>query len=73
MNQLTAAVEHLVKGIVDFPDDVQVVSRDRTIEVRVHEDDLGRVIGRGGRTAKSIRTVASALAGGERVRVDFPQ
>jgi len=73
MNQLTAAVEHLVKGIVDFPDDVTVVSRDRTIEVRVHADDLGRVIGRGGRTAKSIRTVATALADGERVRVDFPQ
>ena len=42
----------------------------RLLEVRVHPDDLGRVIGRGGRTAASLRTVVDALAG-QRVRVDF--
>jgi predicted RNA-binding protein YlqC (UPF0109 family) len=36
----------------------------------VHPDDLGRVIGRGGRTASSVRTVVDAIAG-KRVRVDF--
>ncbi|MEO8106517.1 MAG: RNA-binding protein [Actinomycetes bacterium] len=69
------ALDHLVRGIVDNPDDVQVQLREqrrggRLYEVRVHPDDLGRVIGRGGRTASSVRTVADALAK-RRVRVDF--
>lgn len=72
---LPKALEHLVRGIVDFPDDVSVrdrtTNRGRTLEVRVHPDDLGRVIGRAGRTAKALRTVISAVAGGERVRVDL--
>ena len=71
---LEEALEHLVKGIVDNPDDVQVASRDlrrgRVLEVRVHPDDLGKVIGRMGRTAKALRTVVSAL-GGSSVRVDL--
>jgi predicted RNA-binding protein YlqC (UPF0109 family) len=70
---LEAALEHLVKGIVDNPDDVTVdlVSgrRGRTLEVRVHPDDLGKVIGRAGRTAKALRTVVAAI-GGKGVRVD---
>jgi len=71
---LDSAVEHLVKGIVDHPDEVQVgssnSSRGEVIEVRVHPDDLGRVIGRAGRTAKALRTLVTALADGRRVRVD---
>jgi len=67
------AVDHLVRGIVDNPDDVQVdlVSsrRGRTVEVHVHPDDLGKVIGRGGRTATALRTVVSGV-GGRGVRVD---
>ena len=70
---LENALEHLVKGIVDNPDDVTVdlVSnrRGRTLEVRVHPDDLGKVIGRNGRTAKALRTVMTAL-GGRGLRVD---
>jgi predicted RNA-binding protein YlqC (UPF0109 family) len=71
---LAAALEHLVKGIVDHPDDVQVVAksspRGEVLEVRVHPEDLGRVIGRAGRTAKALRTLVSALADGRKVRVD---
>lgn len=71
---LDAALEHLVKGIVDHPDDVRVVVRDtprgEVLEVRVAPDDLGRVIGRSGRTAKALRTVIGALADGRHVRVD---
>jgi predicted RNA-binding protein YlqC (UPF0109 family) len=37
----------------------------------VHPDDLGRVIGRAGRTAKALRTVIGALAGRDRVRIDL--
>ena len=72
---LEEALEHLVKGIVDNPDDVQVASRNlrrgRVLEVRVHPDDLGKVIGRSGRTASAFRTVISALAGRGGARVDF--
>lgn len=68
------ALNHLVREIVDHPDEVSVSviesGRGELIEVRVHPDDLGRVIGRQGRTAKALRTVVNALAGGRRVRVD---
>jgi len=70
---LENALEHLVKGIVDNPDDVDVEMvtnrRGRTLEVRVNPEDLGKVIGRNGRTAKALRTVMTAL-GGRGVRVD---
>ncbi|MBT5576290.1 MAG: RNA-binding protein [Microbacteriaceae bacterium] len=71
---LDRALNHLVREIVDNPDEVSVsvvdTARGELIEVRVHPDDLGRVIGRQGRTAKALRTIINALAGGRRVRVD---
>jgi len=70
---LEAALEHLVRGIVDNPDDVQVDlvtgRRGRTLEVRVHPDDLGKVIGRGGRTARALRQIMGGV-GGRGLRVD---
>ena len=72
---LEEALEHLVKGIVDHPEDVTVDlltnRRGKTLEIRVHPDDLGKVIGRGGRTATALRTVIGALAGKGGARVDF--
>ncbi len=70
---LDAAVEHLVKGFVGHPDEVRVSTRTHrqgtTLTVRVHPDDLGKVIGRGGRTAKALRTVVTAI-GGRGIRLD---
>ena len=70
---LESAVEHLVKGIVEHPEEVSARERNdrrgRTIEVRVHPDDLGKVIGRAGRTANALRTVVGSV-GGRGVRVD---
>lgn len=66
------AVEHLVRGIVDNPDDVRRPdnqSAGRTVEVHVHPDDLGKVIGRGGRTATALRTLVAGI-GGRGIRVD---
>jgi len=72
---LEEALEHLVKGIVEHPGDVAVkdrtLRRGRVLEVRVHPEDLGKVIGRGGRTAKALRTVVGALSDGPGVRIDF--
>jgi predicted RNA-binding protein YlqC (UPF0109 family) len=72
---LEEVLEHLVRGIVEHPEEVHVrpreLRRGRVLEVRVHPDDLGKVIGRSGRTARALRTVVGALAGGRQVRVDF--
>lgn len=70
---LEEALSHLVRGIVTNPDDVHVdmvtTRRGRVLEVRVHPEDLGKVIGRSGRTAKALRQVVSAV-GGKGIRVD---
>ncbi len=72
---LAEALEHLVRGIVANPGDVRVrdldLRRGRMLEVRVNPEDIGKVIGRQGRTAQALRTVVGALAGHEQVRVDF--
>ena len=72
---LARALEHLVRGIVEHPDDVAVrdrqLRRGSILEVRVNPDDLGKVIGRGGRTATAFRTVISSLAGHGGARIDF--
>lgn len=71
---LVDALEHLVRGIVDNPDEVRVTSksmrRGELLEVRVDPDDLGRVIGRSGRTARALRAVMNALAPRGNVRID---
>jgi uncharacterized protein len=72
---LSEALEHLVRGIVNHPDDVAVQDKDqrrgRMLEVRVNPEDIGKVIGRQGRTATALRTVVGALAGRDQVRIDF--
>lgn len=78
---IVEALDHLVRGIVDNPDDVAVSTRRQrghsrfsgrqTYEVRVNPDDLGRVIGRSGRTATALRTVLRALGDDPDVRIDF--
>jgi predicted RNA-binding protein YlqC (UPF0109 family) len=72
---LAEALEHLVRGIVRHPDDVSVrdtqLRRGSVLEVRVNPDDLGKVIGRNGRTATALRTVVGALAGRGGARIDF--
>jgi len=59
-------VEMIVKKLVDYPEDVKVtqVDSDKTIilELEVNKEDLGKVIGKKGRTARSIRTLLTASA-----------
>lgn len=70
-------VEFLARELVDDPDSVSVTEsadqRGTLITVRVAADDMGKVIGRGGRTAKAIRSVvrAAATRQGVSVRVDI--
>ena len=67
---MTELLEFLVRALVEDPDAVEVEEMeedgDLVYEVSVAEDDLGRVIGKGGRVANAIRTVAKAAA----VRLD---
>lgn len=58
---------YLAKSLVDHPDDVSVnvIEEDDgevVLELRVHPDDMGKVIGKRGRTAKAIRTMVKAAA-----------
>ena len=66
-------VEAIARALVDHPDDVQVKSVEGSqvtvLELRVHPDDLGKVIGRQGRTAKAMRTLLGAS--GMKVRKRF--
>lgn len=59
-------IEYIVKALVDNPDKVVVheIAGEKSIifELRVGEGDLGKVIGKEGRTAKAIRTIITAAA-----------
>ena len=63
----------VAKSLVDYPDDVSVVEKgdDRAVvlELHVHKDDMGKVIGKQGRIAKAIRTVMKAAASKENKKV----
>ncbi len=65
-NELVTLIEYIVKALVDYPDQVKVnaVRGEQTtvIELNVAKDDLGKVIGKQGRTAQSLRTVLNAAS-----------
>jgi predicted RNA-binding protein YlqC (UPF0109 family) len=70
-----AVLHHIVSSIVDDPSAVRVDTSDEgrrvRLDVRVGPGDLGRVIGRRGRTAQSIRTVVRAAAARDDTDVDI--
>jgi uncharacterized protein len=72
-----ALVEFVIRALVDHPEAVEVRQVDdpraTAIEVRVSPDDVGKVIGRGGRVIKAVRTLARAAAtqSGKRVTVEI--
>lgn len=76
MQQLVDLVWFLTKSFVDEPDQVEVTGTEDDsrvdLEIRVAQDDIGKVIGRQGRTIRAIRTVAKAASVkvGKRVSVE---
>jgi predicted RNA-binding protein YlqC (UPF0109 family) len=71
-------LEYLARGLVEAPDEVQVIATEEgdgtvVLELSVARDDYGMVIGRGGRTAAALRTVikAAAVKDNRRVFVDI--
>ncbi len=59
-------IEYIIRSLVDHPDDVRITELDgeRTIifEARCHSDDIGKVIGKSGRTVGAIRTLLNTVA-----------
>ena len=74
---MTELLEFLVKALVEDPEAVEVEELeedgDLVYEITVADDDLGRVIGKGGRVANAIRTIAKAAStrADRRVLVEF--
>jgi predicted RNA-binding protein YlqC (UPF0109 family) len=74
---LPELAKELAKALVDSPEEVNVLSAGDSdyvkLELEVAEEDLGRVIGRSGRTARALRTVLSAAAekNGQRCSLDI--
>ncbi|MBU1076471.1 MAG: KH domain-containing protein [Spirochaetes bacterium] len=70
-------LEFIVKGLVDHPDDISIktVEGEKTsiIELKVHNDDIGKVIGKEGRIAMAMRTLLSAVTSksGKRVKLEI--
>jgi uncharacterized protein len=64
---------YLARALVDEPERVEVEDGTLVLELSVAEDDYGKVIGRGGRTAQALRTVvkAAAVKDNRRVLVDI--
>jgi predicted RNA-binding protein YlqC (UPF0109 family) len=66
-------VEYLARRLVEKPDDVRVEEDeeegDLVLRLRVAPDDVGRVIGRGGRIARALRTIVRACGAQEERRV----
>lgn len=60
-------IKYIVDKLVDNPDSVEVTEREEgdtiIVELRVAKEDLGKVIGKQGRTAKAMRSILSASAG----------
>ena len=67
-------VEVIAKSLVDHPEEVEVVetSKDDAIyvELKVAQEDMGKVIGKQGRIAKAIRSVVKAASSKENIKVD---
>ncbi len=67
-------LEYLAQGLVDHPEEVSVEEFEEddgtvVLELCVADEDYGKVIGRGGRTAQALRTVVKAAAVNEKRRV----
>lgn len=71
----TELVEYIVKSIVDNPDEVNVSETENPssviVEVRVADEDVGRVIGRGGVVVNSIRNLLQVIASKQGKRVSL--
>ncbi len=72
-------VAYVIRNLVDSPDDVKVDifdgSKSSVVEIRVHDDDVAKLVGRQGRTIKALRQISMTVAArlGRKVRLEIVQ
>ncbi|KMY49423.1 KH domain-containing protein [Peribacillus loiseleuriae] len=66
-------IETIVSALVDYPDDIQVMSREEDDRIlytlSVHKEDMGKIIGKQGRVAKAIRSVVYAAGSSQHKKI----
>ena len=66
MSELKSFIDYIARGLVDNPEEVEVneIEGERTtvIELRVAKSDLGKIIGKQGKTVRSLRTILNAVS-----------
>ena len=74
-NSIAEVIKILIKALVDEPDQVQVTEstgkKTLVFEARVSKSDMGKVIGRGGRTIEALRTIVGACGAKRKQRCIF--
>jgi len=74
VTEMKAFIEYVAKTLADHPDKVQITEVEgddgttRVLELQCHEDDVGRIIGRNGRTIKALRTLLTTAAARNNIR-----
>lgn len=70
LDSVKTYVEHIVRALVDHPESLKIASLEGkntvVVEVRCHRQDIGRVIGRNGKTITAVRTLMAGLASRQR-------
>jgi predicted RNA-binding protein YlqC (UPF0109 family) len=81
VTDMKAFIEFVAKGLVDHPDQVQIAEaqgddeKTLVLELRCNPDDVGKIIGRNGRTIKALRTllVTAAARAGARAALEIAE
>ena len=73
LRELEGFVDYVVKALVDYPDEVSVSTVDNSegssIQIRCRKEDIGKIVGKRGKTIMAIRSLVSGAAGRQRKRV----
>ena len=74
LRELEGFVDYVVKALVDYPDEVTVDTVDKddgssSIQIRCRKEDIGKIVGKRGKTIMAIRSLVSGAAGRQRKRV----
>jgi len=73
LRELEGFVDYVVKALVDYPDEVSVSTVENgegtSIQIRCRKEDIGKIVGKRGKTIMAIRSLVSGAAGRQRKRV----
>lgn len=73
LRELEGFVDYVVKSLVDYPDEVDITTEETeegaAIKIRCRKEDIGKIVGKRGKTIMAIRSLVSGAAGRQRRRV----